>query len=142
MKPLLAELVERVHQIECACFSMPWSKRSFEEDVTNPMAKYFILTEDGVAMAYLGVRMVLDELHIMNVAVAPERRRHGYGKRLIEELLIYAQQGEYVLITLEARSSNTAALRLYESFGFERCGIRSNYYEQPIEDAILMVKNL
>lgn len=140
--PLLAEYVDQVHAIECACFSMPWSRQSFLEDVTNPMARYFILTEDGVPAAYIGVRIVLDELHIMNVAVSPECRRLGYSKRLIEELLVYAAQGEYVLITLEARHSNLAALNLYEGFGFERCGVRANYYEKPTEDAILMVKYL
>lgn len=142
IKNLSEDNVEAIYKMECECFSTPWSLVSLREDITNELARYFVLYDDGEIVAYLGVRWVLDELHIMNIAVSPEKRRAGYAKRLLNELLDYAHSRLMKMITLEARQSNIPAIELYTKYGFERCGIRSDYYDEPTENAILMVKYL
>ena len=80
--------VEAVHAIEAACFKTPWSRKSFYREVTeNECARYVVLREDGVAMAYAGVWFVLDEGHITNIAVHPDRRGIGYGERVTRAMI-------------------------------------------------------
>lgn len=137
---LLLKHIEQIHDIECRSFSTPWSINTLTDDLSNPLAHYFVLTEGDEVLGYMGVRMVLDELHVMNIAVKPEHRGKGYGKLIMEELDTFARQGEYSIITLEVRESNETALSLYTKFGFEKCGMRRDYYEKPTENAVLMVK--
>lgn len=137
---LLLKDIEQIHDIECACFSTPWSINTLMEDLSNSAAKYIVLKDDDEVLGYLGVRMVLDELHIMNVAVKPDKRGKGYSNIIMDELMTFAVQGDYKIITLEVRESNEVAMNLYLKFGFERCGMRRDYYEKPKENAVLMVK--
>ena len=82
------EDVEAVHAIEAATFKTPWSKESFYREVTdNPCARYVVLREDGVAVAYAGVWFVLDEGHITNIAVREDRRGIGYGERVTRAMI-------------------------------------------------------
>ena len=74
--------VDAVHEVEEKSFSHPWSRESFVREVQeNKCARYVVLREDGVAVAYAGVWFVLDEGHITNIAVRPDKRGLGYGKR-------------------------------------------------------------
>ena len=78
---MTVEDVEAVHAIEVACFKTPWSKKSFYDEVTeNACARYMVVREDGVAIAYAGVWFVLDEGHITNIAVRPDRRGLEIGR--------------------------------------------------------------
>lgn len=142
IESLLRKHIDQIYEIECESFSVPWSMNSLKDDLENPLANYFVLCEGDTVLGYLGVRTVLDEIHIMNIAIKPIYRGKGYSKLLLDEMMIFAIQGEYKIITLEARQSNSIALSLYEGFGFVRCGIRRDYYELPTENAILMVKYL
>jgi ribosomal-protein-alanine N-acetyltransferase len=86
--------------------------------------------------------VVHDELHILNVATAPEHRRRGVARAVLQAALDVGRQKRCTLATLEVRRSNGTALELYRSFGFRPVGIRPNYYVDEGEDAIVMVLDL
>lgn len=133
------EDVESVHGIECACFAVPWSYKAFVREITQNMcARYMVLTEDGVPCAYAGMWLVLDEAHVTNIAVRPDRRRLGYGERVTRALIQLAADSGCTLMTLEARESNAPALALYKKLGFREAGIRKKYYPDNNENAVLM----
>ena len=130
--------VDAVHAIEVACFRTPWSRESFLREVTeNACARYMVLREDGVAVAYAGVWFVLDEGHITNIAVHPDRRGLGYGERVTRAMLQLAADSGMTWMTLEVRRSNTVAQNLYHKLGFIDVGYRKRYYENS-EDALIM----
>lgn len=130
--------VEAVHAIEVACFKTPWSKDAFYREVTeNACARYMVLREDGVAMAYAGVWFVLDEGHITNIAVHPDRRGRGYGEKVTRALIQMAADSGMNWMTLEVRRSNQVAQNLYHKLGFIDVGYRKRYYENS-EDALIM----
>ena len=137
---LLPKYIDQIYEIEVASFSVPWSINSLRDDLEKPLAKYFVLTEGEEVLAYLGIRTVLDEIHIMNIAVKPEHRGKGYSTLLMNELDKFAVDGKFYSISLEVREGNEKARNLYNKCGFETCGVRKDYYEKPKENAILMVK--
>ncbi len=138
LRLMTREDVDRVHEIERACFAIPWSRESLERETENACARYMILAEDGVVMAYAGVWFVLDEGHITNIAVAPERRRMGYGERVTRALMRLAADSGMRFLTLEVRRSNLPAQNLYHKLGFVDVGYRKRYYEDNQEDALVM----
>lgn len=136
---MTVEDVDAVHAIEVACFKTPWSSESFMREVTeNACARYVVLREDGRAIAYAGVWFVLDEGHITNIAVHPDRRGVGYGEQVTRALIQLAADSGMNWMTLEVRRSNKAAQSLYHKVGFIDVGYRKRYYENS-EDALIMV---
>lgn len=135
---MTVEDVDAVHAIEVACFKTPWSRESFMREVTeNACARYVVLREDGRAIAYAGVWFVLDEGHITNIAVHPDRRGVGYGEQVTRVLIQLAADSGMNWMTLEVRRSNKAAQSLYHKVGFIDVGYRKRYYENS-EDALIM----
>ena len=96
--------------------------------------------ENGGLIGCVWACFVLDEGEIGNIAVAPEHRRRGAGEALLTALCAEAERRNAAALLLEVRESNLAARRLYEKTGFETVGKRKNYYEKPVENAILMTK--
>lgn len=132
--------VDAVHRIETQCFPIPWSRDAFEREVTeNQCARYMVLRENAVPVAYAGVWLVLDEGHITNIAVRPDRRRLGYGEQVTRALMQLCADTGIAYLTLEVRRSNVAAQGLYRKLGFEAVGFRKRYYEDTGEDALIMV---
>ena len=138
LRRMTHEDIPRVCEIEKACFPDPWSEASFESELSgkNP-AVYVVAEESGEVVGHMGVWYILDEGHIMNVAVAPEARRRGTGRALVEESLRLGREAGLRGFTLEVRVENEPAIALYESFGFETAGRRKNYYGQG-QDALIM----
>ncbi len=142
IKKMTKEHIEQVYNIEERCFSIPWSKKSFEDELTkNKMAIYLVALEDEKVIGYAGMWHVINEGHITNVAVSPEYRRQGIGENLINRLIEIAKEKDMIGITLEVRTSNEAAKNLYKKQGFLLDGIRKEYYENK-EDAFIMWKHL
>lgn len=130
--------VDAVHAIEVACFKTPWSKESFTHEITgNQCARYMVVREDGEPIAYAGVWFILDEGHITNIAVRPDRRGMGYGELCTRALIQLAADCGMSVMTLEVRRSNTVAQKLYHKLGFIDVGFRPKYYENS-EDALIM----
>jgi ribosomal-protein-alanine N-acetyltransferase len=136
MRP--ADLSE-VLAIERASFSMPWSRGAFLYEMEqNQVARCWVGRENGQVVGYICLWEVADELHITNVAVQPEARRHGIGRSLLEIVFERARAGGARMVLLEVRPSNVEALALYDSFGFRVVGRRRGYYHDTGEDALVM----
>ena len=135
MRPEDAAAVE---EIERASFAVPWSRRAFWEEAKNERTLYLVALMEGEIAGYAGAWILLDEAQITNVAVAPEKRGRGIGRRLMEEMMARAKVRGASRMTLEVRPSNEAALTLYKSCGFLDYGRRPHYYQDNGEDAIIM----
>lgn len=112
----------------------------------NPFSRFLgarIVAEGEEKVAgYCCFWTVFDEVHLMNLAVAPRWRRRGVGSRLLEEIISEGRRQGAGRICLEVRRSGAAARALYEKFGFKVTAVRRRYYERPVEDALLMVLDL
>jgi ribosomal-protein-alanine N-acetyltransferase len=116
--------VPAVLKIEWMSFSMPWSGASFYQEIHKP---------------YALSKIVLDECHILNLAIHPEFRGRGIATTLMEDILREAIAKGCRSFYLEVRVSNEGARMFYEHMGFSIAGLRKKYYTSPIEDAIIMV---
>lgn len=131
--------LKQVLVIEQACYTLPWSVNIFyQELVGNPNALYYTAMAGEQVVGYAGIWLILDEAHVTNIAVAPEWRRRGVAKRLMEHLLQNSLNQGVNRITLEVRRTNLAAQKLYESFGFVAAGVRKGYYSDNNEDGLIM----
>ena len=135
MRPEDADAVE---EVEKASFAVPWSRKSFWEEAANERTYYLLALDDDKVVGYAGTWILDDEAQITNVAVAPERRGQKIGAGLMENLINEAKKRGATRMTLEVRPSNTAAIALYEKFGFADYGRRPHYYLDNGEDAMIM----
>lgn len=135
--------IDQVCEIENLSFAIPWSRESFESELSqNNLARYIVAKVNGKVVAYGGMWIILDEGHITNIAVHPDYRGQKIGEKLVEALLREAKESNAERITLEVRASNDAARKLYQKQGFTDGGIRKGYYGDNREDAIIMWKKL
>ncbi len=133
--------LDKVSKIEQEAFSHPWSKEDFEVELqSNPFALYFVLEDEDVIKAYIGIWMIYEKAQITTIAVDKEFRRQGLSKILMEYLDKLCLENSVEEISLEVRVSNEKAINLYHNFGFKEKGIRKDYYQDNHEDAYLMVK--
>lgn len=141
IEPLLTlDDVEAVLAIERASFTNPWTREMYLAELENRDTSYCLLArgpDDSVA-GFCSFWRVLDELHINNLAVAPERRRQGVATALLDRVMREGVTLGAERATLEVRRSNEIARRLYERFGFYVAGVRRGYYTQPVEDALVL----
>lgn len=140
IRPMTAADVPSVAALEKLCFSDPWSVSSIASELDNPLSLWLVWEEDGAAAAYLGVQRVPPQADVMNVAVSPALRRRGIARALFAEL--ERRLPEIDELFLEVRASNSGAIALYRTLGFEQVGRRSNYYLDPREDALILRKEL
>jgi ribosomal-protein-alanine N-acetyltransferase len=134
--------LDQILEIEELCFPLPWSRESFLTELKNPLAQYIVAQEGFVLQGYAGVWLIFDEGHITNVAVHPRARGRRIGELLLANIMALASANGAVVVTLEVRPSNDAALSLYRRMGFEEKGLRRGYYLDNGEDALIMVKKL
>ena len=143
IRPIREEDVSQIHEIEKECFAMPWSEESILHDVKeNLVARWLVLDDgEGNVLAYAGMWFVLDEAHVCNVAVRPDCRGRGYGKRIFQALIDLAMENSMAMITLEVRRSNTVAQNLYHACGMLDVGYRKRFYEDIKEVALIMYRD-
>ncbi|HZS62051.1 MAG TPA: ribosomal protein S18-alanine N-acetyltransferase [Gemmatimonadaceae bacterium] len=137
--------LDAVVAIERASFTdPPWSRESFTALVDSPRAYFTVACEPptGAVVGYVVAWFVVDEAEIANLAVAPDRRGRGVGSRLLDAALTEARLAGAIVVHLEVRDSNAAARALYDSRGFEAVGRRRRYYRDPVEDALLLRRDL
>lgn len=142
LHPMRAEHLDRICRIEQTSFSNPWPRGSFLDDLGSPQARCTVALLQGTVVGYTIGWFVLDELHVLNLAVDPERRRRGIAKELLRDLLAAADRQGCRHAALELRSSNLDARRLYQEYGFKPVAIRRDYYRCPTEDALVMLLDL
>lgn len=132
--------IDAIAELEKLCFSQPWSYDALAEELKNDTAFFHVAETDGVVSGYVGLHIVCGQAFITNIAVLPQYRRMGVAKKLLNSLFITAEKFDLGFISLEVRPSNTPAINLYKSFGFEEIGMRKNFYRNPNEDALIMTR--
>jgi ribosomal-protein-alanine N-acetyltransferase len=131
--------IEDVLALEERAFDDPWNARDFASELKNPRSFVQLLRDGkGELLGHVVFWIVLDQVEILDIAVAPEYRRRGLGGLLMEHVVSLSRQKNCRLISLEVRRSNEAALGLYESLGFKPIALRPRYYAHDNEDAIVM----
>lgn len=133
--------IPKIVGIENQSFSEPWSKDGFRDILSNPSFRSLGIFCDRELAGYIFFYLVMDELHVMNVAIDPSFRQKGLGSKLMEKVHEMGKGFGAKLAYLEVRETNDAAQKLYESLGYKRQGRRINYYANQ-EDALLMFKDL
>ena len=140
--PMNADHLDELEKLERICFSRPWSRKMLAEELENACAAFLVAEEPETkrVLGYAGVLVMADEGYITNVAVFPEYRRQGIAAQIIKVFCDFAAGNHLAFLTLEVRPTNTAAIELYRSFGFEEVGRRKNYYDLPKEDALILTR--
>lgn len=139
IRPMTREDIPAVAALEQKSFSEPWSEKGFEDALLGRQNIFLAAVgKEGLLTGYIGLYGSFDEGEITNVAVAEEFRGQGIGFLLVESMKELASLQGIRKIFLEVRVSNEAARALYGKAGFETCGLRKNFYREPVEDAILM----
>lgn len=134
IKKFEKKYLDDVYNIEKICFSNPWSRKDLENQIDSGTSHFLVADVDGRAVGYMGLQIFSGEGYVTNVAVLPEFRGQGIASALIARQM----ENDMEFITLEVRQSNLPALKLYEKSGFERVGIRPNFYSNPDENAVIM----
>jgi ribosomal-protein-alanine N-acetyltransferase len=125
--------------IERQVYARPWSPNLFVAEMTEPHNRcYLVARIDKSVVGYAGMICYGDEAHITNIAVDPQRHRHGIGGRLLFEQMGRSIEMGATAVSLEVRVTNWGAQRLYARFGFHPVGIRRRYYQELNEDALIM----
>ncbi len=131
--------LDEIERIEQASYPTPWSRAMFASELAKPSSLSLGAVDDTETLVgYLVLSRYVDAWHVMNVAVAPERRREGIASALLRQLLDQTRGDAKRGYTLEVRVSNVGAISLYERFGFRPKGVRRGYYTDNREDALIM----
>ena len=134
--------IEEVMAIERDSFPSPWTEGILHRERANPLARIIVGRLDGEpvqpVVGYLVYWLVAGEMQLHNIAVRKDQRRMGIGFLLLRQAVLDAQRAGAKSVTLEVRSSNLAAQRLYRKFGFSVNGVRRRYYSDTGEDALVL----
>ena len=132
--------LDAVLAIEDASFNNPTTRAWYESELQRPDVcfMYVIRVDGGDVAGFCAFWKVVDQIHINNLAIHPRFRGRGLGRVLLCEVLREAARMDAPQATLEVRRSNEAARRLYERAGFTLAGVRTSYYTNPIEDALIL----
>ncbi len=141
IRPMTESDLDAVLVIERASFSTPWSREHFLHELDAPYSFPFVALIDGDVAGYVCLMSLFEEAQILDIAVNPQKRGRGVARALMEQAFSVAREKGAEVMALEVRSSNVAAINLYERLGFVRTGTRRGYYEGT-EDAVLMEKSL
>lgn len=134
-----------VLKIESLSFSTPWPESSFKGELENqPISNPYVVVSEKLdkVIGYIIFWRIGDEAQIANVAVHPDYRRRGIGRKVVEKILSILKREKVRFVILEVRPSNTVARNLYHKLGFEVIGVREGYYRSPQENALIMGKTL
>lgn len=134
--------LDEVLAIERPAFGSPHARRIFLEELDREWAYIDLVRDGGDLVGYCNYWLVRDEVHLLNIAIAPRARRRGHAARLLTHLIGFARARACRYITLEVRRDNRGAIELYRRFGFEAVGVRPRYYVEDGEDAVVMLLEL
>ena len=139
-EPMSADHLTQVLHLEQGAYSHPWTRGNFIDSIAAGyhMPVWF----SGEALAcYLVAMRGVDEVHLLNLTVAPDLQRRGLARMMLQALLDWARSREAKTIWLEVRANNHRAIALYQAQGFVQEGLRKNYYPLNLEqreDAVVM----
>jgi ribosomal-protein-alanine N-acetyltransferase len=131
--------IPEILKIESISFSTPWNEMAFLNEIYNPSSINKVAFYGNVVIGYICANSVIDEGHILNIAVHPDMRRKGIAAVLLEKVIDELRRKGCKSLYLEVRASNISAIQFYENYGFVSAGLRKNYYTSPKEDAVVMM---
>ncbi|MCW9013212.1 MAG: ribosomal protein S18-alanine N-acetyltransferase [Gammaproteobacteria bacterium] len=142
-RAMISEDVPRVIEIEESVYSHPWTEGIFRDCICVGY-NCFVYEVNEIIQAYGLITIAADEAHILNLCVAPQMQGQGMGRKMLYKLLDVAEEKKVDSIFLEVRGSNTVAIQLYEQEGFNKIGVRKDYYpsDNGREDALVFAKAL
>lgn len=138
LKKLTKEDVDGLYEVSSLSLKETWSLGSIEQELSNKFARYIVCKDGDKVIGFIGAWLIASEGQITNLAVHPDYRKKGIGKKLMKSLISSLKEEGCNAITLEVRESNTVAKNLYKNLGFLSEGIRKNFYEDNKEDANIM----
>jgi ribosomal-protein-alanine N-acetyltransferase len=127
--------------LEESVYPHPWSMGNFADSLSSNYEAWVLRDQDGYLLGYFLLMAIVDEAHLLNVAVSAEKQGQGLGRFLLNQAVACARGLGMESVLLEVRPSNTRALEIYERYGFKHIGRRKGYYpaaNQQREDAIVM----
>lgn len=138
VRPMTGQDIDAVSQLEQECFSESWSRNLICSGLDSRLDTYFVYEDHGDILGYSVIRILADEGEIQRIAVWPNYRRQGIGRKLMDAMVAFSRSRGVRSIALEVRESNAGARKLYESYGFSQEALRRGYYHNPAEDAVIM----
>ena len=129
-------------EIEKESISPPWTHGGLLSEMHSSDAYFALALEGSTILGFIVLRRMADESELLQIAVGKVHRRQGAACKLVKDALNWARSNDISTIYLEVRKSNKAAIALYKKHCFKEAGQRKNYYTEPVEDALIMVKRL
>lgn len=139
--PMTFEDINSIEPSFSENFDKFWSIAILKNDFENENSKYVVAKLNDEIVGFAGIKIIIDEADIMNIAVRTDKRKLGIGSLLLENLVSLARNLKCTSITLEVNENNLPAIRLYEKFNFKKIGLRKKYYNNT-DNAIIMRKDL
>lgn len=138
-RPMQEADLDAIMVIEPRIYPYPWSRGNFADSLKSGYSCW-VVELDSELIGYGAMMVVLDEGHLLNISIAKAYQGRGFGRALLDHFIAVAKRHGGQMMFLEVRPSNTAAIALYESMGFNEFSVRKGYYpaEHGREDAILM----
>ncbi|NMM13943.1 MAG: ribosomal protein S18-alanine N-acetyltransferase [Rhodoferax sp.] len=143
-EPLALHNLEAVLSVEQRAYAHPWSRNNFVDTLASGYEAQLLLGGDTLLGYFVAMKGV-DEVHLLNITVDPDYQRQGWARVMLDALSIWAKGQRADWLWLEVRVGNLRAMKVYESQGFGRVGLRKNYYpavQGQREDAVVMSRPL
>jgi ribosomal-protein-alanine N-acetyltransferase len=153
-EPMTTADLDAVHALETSAYAHPWSRKHFRDSLQAGYPAVMLLGDslpgemtasvrvDGRhLLGYLVAMSGVDEVHLLNITVAPAHQRQGWARFMLDALTLWSRGQQAHWLWLEVRESNAPARRLYERYGFTQVGVRKGYYptgQIQREDAVVM----
>ncbi len=143
LRDMMEADLDAVMRIEREVHAHPWTPGNFS-DALRSKYQCKVYESDGMMLGYAVLMLAVDEAELLDIAIAAQHQRHGWGRKLLDEMMVLARRNGMHRMVLEVRTSNAAAIALYRDAGFSGIGLRRDYYpaENGREDAILMGRDL
>jgi ribosomal-protein-alanine N-acetyltransferase len=141
LQPMTTTQLDAVMAIEVAAYAFPWSRGNFIDSLAAGHSAWLLTDRGDTLLGYYVAMRGVDEMHLLNITVAPGAQRRGHARFLIEALVDVAREHRASHLWLEVRDSNAAARAMYRQLGFEQMGVRKGYYPDAFarrEDAVVM----
>lgn len=139
-EPMTEARLDEVVAIERRVYRHPWTRGNFSDSLRSGYQAQLLVADDDL-LGYFVAMKGMDEVHLLNITVAPEHQRQGWGRVILDALALWARAQGAEWLWLEVRASNTRAQRIYEEHGYHRVGERKSYYPAGVasrEDAVVM----
>ena len=143
--PMGAAQLDAVMAIETAAYAFPWSRGNFVDSLAAGHPASVLLDAEGALLGYFVAMRGVDEMHLLNITVAPAAQGHGHARFMIDALIALTRGGRERELWLEVRAGNLHARGIYERLGFAQVGVRKGYYPAPFgrrEDAAVMSRKI